>query len=66
MFILFLALMSLDIFEGDYGFWGTSQRCTKFLSFGEYNTTIQKARFAFSNFQLRWELLLTAMLDNIQ
>ncbi len=23
LFILFLALMSLDVFEGDYGFWGT-------------------------------------------
>jgi hypothetical protein len=23
IFIIFLALMSLDIFEGDYGFWGT-------------------------------------------
>ncbi|MBS3121930.1 hypothetical protein J4434_03550 [Candidatus Woesearchaeota archaeon] len=23
LFILFLALMSLDIFEGNYGFWGT-------------------------------------------
>lgn len=23
IFILFLALFSLDIFEGDYGFWGT-------------------------------------------
>lgn len=23
LFVLFLALMSLDIFEGDYGFWGT-------------------------------------------
>jgi|SRR3989344_6138419 len=23
LFLLFLALMSLDIFEGDYGFWGT-------------------------------------------
>lgn len=23
LFILFLALFSLDVFEGDYGFWGT-------------------------------------------
>lgn len=23
MFLLFLAMFSLDIFEGDYGFWGT-------------------------------------------